>query len=215
MHTFEELASYTSRVSPAQRRKRWLADGLPDEPGVYLFKDGQGRVLYVGTSVNIRTRVRSYFTASEQRTRMAEMVRIAESVTPVVCATTLEAEVRELRLIAEHKPRYNRRSKTPERATWVKLTVEAFPRLSIVREVRGDGARYIGPVRQPWLGRGRRRRRPRGHPAAPVRPAPLAHPPRRSVRARRDGPVRRTVHGCPERAGVCRGGAGRRPRPRG
>ena len=145
VHTLEELASYTSRVSPAQRRKRWLADGLPEQPGVYLFKDGDGRVLYVGTSINIRTRVRSYFTASEQRTRMAEMVRLAESVTPVVCATTLEAEVRELRLIAEHKPRYNRRSKTPERATWVKLTVEAFPRLSIVREVRGDGARYIGP----------------------------------------------------------------------
>lgn len=145
VHTFEELASYTSRVSPAQRRKRWLADGLPNEPGVYLFKDSDGRVLYVGTSVNIRTRVRSYFTASEQRTRMAEMVRLAESVTPIVCATTLEAEVRELRLIAEHKPRYNRRSKSPERATWVKLTVEAFPRLSIVREVRGDGASYIGP----------------------------------------------------------------------
>ncbi|NYG05603.1 DNA polymerase-3 subunit epsilon [Phycicoccus badiiscoriae] len=145
VHTLEELASYTSRVSPAQRRKRWLADGLPNEPGVYLFKDSDGRVLYVGTSINIRTRVRSYFTASEQRTRMAEMVRLAESVTPIVCATTLEAEVRELRLIAAHKPRYNRRSKTPERATWVKLTVEAFPRLSIVREVRGDGARYIGP----------------------------------------------------------------------
>ena len=145
VHTLEELTSYTSRVSPAQRRKRWLADGLPDAPGVYMFKDGDGRVLYVGTSVNIRTRVRSYFTASEHRTRMAEMVRLAESVTPVVCATTLEAEVRELRLIAEHKPRYNRRSKTPERATWVKLTVEAFPRLSIVREVRPDGARYIGP----------------------------------------------------------------------
>lgn len=145
VRTLEELTSYTSRVSAAQRRKRWLADSLPDAPGVYQFKDGQGHVLYVGTSVNIRTRVRSYFTSSEQRTRMAEMVQLAESVTPIVCATTLEAEVRELRLIAEHKPRYNRRSKTPERATWVKLTVEAFPRLSIVRDVRHDGAKYIGP----------------------------------------------------------------------
>lgn len=145
VQTLEELSSYTARVSAAQRRKRWLADGLPSEPGVYLFKDGAGRVLYVGTSINIRARVRSYFTASERRSRMAEMVRIAESVTPVVCATTLEAEVRELRLIAEHKPRYNRRSRSPERASWVKLTVEAFPRLSIVREVRADGAHYIGP----------------------------------------------------------------------
>ena len=145
VHSLEELLDYTARVSPARRRKRHLADDLPDLPGVYLFKDGQGRVLYVGTSVSIRTRVRSYFTASEHRRRMGEMVRIAESVSPIVCATTLEAEVRELRLIAEHKPRYNRRSRHPERALWVKLTVEPFPRLSIVRTVAADGARYAGP----------------------------------------------------------------------
>jgi DNA polymerase-3 subunit epsilon len=145
VHSLEELKGYSSRVPTATRRKRHLADHLPEAAGVYLFKDGQGRVLYVGTSVSIRTRVRSYFTASEQRRRMAEMVRIAESVTPIVCATPLEAEVRELRLIKEHKPRYNRRSRHPERAWWVKLTVEPFPRLSIVRDVAADDARYIGP----------------------------------------------------------------------
>ena len=58
---------------------------------------------------------------------MAEMVGIAERVDPVVCATELEAEVRELRLIAEHRPRYNRRSKFPEKASWVKLTRRAVP----------------------------------------------------------------------------------------
>jgi DNA polymerase-3 subunit epsilon len=143
--TLEELSTFTCRVTSAQRRKRHLAEGLPSAPGVYLFKDSEGHVLYVGTSQDIQRRVRTYFTASEQRTRMAEMVGIAASVTPVVCETTLEAQVRELRLIAEHKPRYNRRSTHPERAPWVKLTVEAFPRLSIVREVRADGARYFGP----------------------------------------------------------------------
>jgi len=143
--TLEELSTYSARVSSAQRRKRHLAEGLPSAPGVYLFKDSQGRVLYVGTSHDIQRRVRTYFTASEQRTRMAEMVAIAASVTPVVCETTLEAQVRELRLIAQHKPRYNRRSLNPERAPWVKLTIEAFPRLSIVREVKADGARYFGP----------------------------------------------------------------------
>jgi DNA polymerase-3 subunit epsilon len=76
---------------------------------------------------------------------MAEMVGLAASVTPVVCQTTLEAQVRELRLIAAHKPHYNRRSLSPERAPWVKLTVEPFPRLSIVREVKADGAPYFGP----------------------------------------------------------------------
>ncbi|WP_018156183.1 DEDD exonuclease domain-containing protein [Demetria terragena] len=143
--TLEELSSYTSRVAPAQRRKRFLADGLPSAPGVYIFKDSEGRPLYVGTSVDIQRRVRTYFTSSEQRTRMAEMVGIATSVTPIVCPTSLEANVRELRLIATHKPRYNRRSRHPERAVWVKLTVEPFPRLSIVKQVREDGARYVGP----------------------------------------------------------------------
>jgi DNA polymerase-3 subunit epsilon len=143
--TLEELSTFSSRVSSAQRRKRHLAEGLPSAPGVYLFKDSQERVLYVGTSADIQRRVRTYFTASEQRTRMAEMVGIAASVTPVVCQTTLEAQVRELRLIAQHKPRYNRRSLNPERAPWVKLTAETFPRLSIVREVKADGAQYFGP----------------------------------------------------------------------
>ncbi len=148
VHTLEELTSYSSRVTPAQRRKRFLADDLPPAPGVYVFKDAQGRPLYVGTSRNIRVRARSYFTAAEQRTRMAEMVAVATSIQPIVCQTTLEAQVRELRLIAEHRPRYNRRSTHPDRVLWLKLTVEPFPRLSIVREVRPDadqGARYAGP----------------------------------------------------------------------
>jgi DNA polymerase-3 subunit epsilon len=147
VHTLEELSSYTSRVTPAQRRKRFLAEHLPPLPGVYIFKDERGRPLYVGTSRNIRARARSYFTASEQRTRMAEMVGLATSIQPIVCQTTLEAQVRELRLIAAHKPRYNRRSRNPERVIWVKLTQELFPRLSIVREVKPDGARYLGPFR--------------------------------------------------------------------
>jgi DNA polymerase-3 subunit epsilon len=148
VHSLEDLATYTSRVTPAQRKKRHLAESLPDSPGVYVFRDGQGRPLYVGKSGRMRSRVRTYFTASEKRTRMAEMVGIAERVDAIPCATPLEAEVRELRLIAELAPRYNRRSRNPERAVWVKLTVEPFPRLSVVRNVKddvADGAAYLGP----------------------------------------------------------------------
>ncbi|MHA7126893.1 DEDD exonuclease domain-containing protein [Janibacter indicus] len=145
VHTLEELSSYTSRVSDELRRKRHLADGLPSAPGVYVFKDERGEPLYVGTSVDIRARARSYFTASEQRRRMGEMVRLATEITPIVCATTLEAQVRELRLIAAHKPRYNRRSRHPERAWWLKLTDETFPRLSIVRSVGPDDLAHAGP----------------------------------------------------------------------
>ncbi|MDN5795058.1 MAG: DEDD exonuclease domain-containing protein [Intrasporangium sp.] len=147
VRTIEELGSYTSRVTPAQRRKAYLADGLPHAPGVYLFKDGDGQALYVGTSRDIRSRVRTYFTAAEQRSRMTEMVRLAHVVAPIVCQTVLEAQVREVRLIDEHAPRYNRRSKNARRAVWVRLTRERFPRLSIVRTPPGDGSACIGPFR--------------------------------------------------------------------
>jgi DNA polymerase-3 subunit epsilon len=145
VHTLEELQTFSARVSAAQRRKRHLAEQLPHAPGVYLFRDERGRVLYVGTSRDLRTRVRTYFTASETRTRMGEMVALASSVNGIECATVLEAEVRELRLIAQHKPPYNRRSRFPERVHWIKLTREPWPRLSLVRKVIDDGADYVGP----------------------------------------------------------------------
>ncbi len=148
----EDLATATDPVPEGRRRKRHLADGLPDAPGVYQFRDVHGEVLYVGTATSIRRRVRSYFTAAEQRRRMNEMVGLAHEVVPIVCGTVLEAQVRELRLIAQHSPRYNRRSRFPERMPWVRLTVEPFPRLSIVREVRAAGGpgpmeaeAHIGP----------------------------------------------------------------------
>jgi DNA polymerase III subunit epsilon len=143
--TLEELQTFSSRVSTAQRRKRHLAEHLPHAPGVYLFRDERKHVLYVGTSKDLRSRVRSYFTASETRSRMGEMINLASSVEGIECATALEAEVRELRLIAEHKPRYNRRSRFPERVHWIKVTVEPWPRLSLVKRVLDDGADYVGP----------------------------------------------------------------------
>lgn len=145
VHTLEELTAYSSRVSQAQRRKRHLAAGLPNAPGVYMFRADDGRVLYVGTSVDIKRRVTGYFTASEQRSRMAEMVALAVGVTPVVCATPLEAAVREVRLIAEHDPTYNRRSRRPQKRPWIKVTQEPFPRLSIVHQVRDVDVSYAGP----------------------------------------------------------------------
>jgi DNA polymerase-3 subunit epsilon len=145
VHTLEELQTFTSRVTSAQRRKRHLAEHLPHAPGVYLFRDDSDRVLYIGTSRDLRSRVRSYFTASETRSRMGEMVGLATRVDGIECATPLEAEVRELRLIAQHKPRYNRRSRFPEKVHWLKLTNEPWPRLSLVRRVIDDGADYLGP----------------------------------------------------------------------
>lgn len=141
----EDLLTFSARVPAQRRRKATLADVLPQAPGVYVFEDATGTPLYVGTSGNIRKRVKSYFTASEQRRRMAEMVDLAERVRPIVCATALEAHIREIRLIGEYRPRYNRRSTHPDRAAWLKVTNERYPRLSVVRQIRDDQATYIGP----------------------------------------------------------------------
>jgi DNA polymerase-3 subunit epsilon len=151
--TYEELREFTRKVSPQRRAKRTWADDLPEDPGVYFFvaddplsgDPEDRRILYVGKSGNLRRRVRSYFTAAEKRPRIEEMVRVATGVEAHPCATTLHAEVTELRMIAAHAPRYNRRSKFPERQHWIKITQEAFPRLSRVNQVRDDGATYFGP----------------------------------------------------------------------
>src|SRR5690606_9589132 len=119
--TLEELRGYSGKVPSEVRAKRSLATGLPSAPGVYVFRDAAGSALYVGTSGDIRRRVSSYFTRGERRARMQEMVRLAESVTPVVCATDLEARVREVRIIASEQPRFNRRSTRPHKLSWLKL----------------------------------------------------------------------------------------------
>jgi len=145
VRTVQDLAGFTSRVSAPQRAKRHLANGLPDGPGVYVFADAQGAALYVGRSTNIRRRVLTYFTASESRRRMTEMISIAAAIQPISCATDLEAQVREIRLIASEQPRYNRASRHPEATCWLALTAGHAPRLSIVRQVKPEHLAWLGP----------------------------------------------------------------------
>ncbi|MEE6260538.1 DEDD exonuclease domain-containing protein [Plantactinospora sonchi] len=145
VETLGDAIEFARAVTPTQRRKRHLADGLPRVPGVYIFRAADDRPLYVGTSGDIATRVRSYFTAAEKRARISEMLAAAERVEAIECAHPLEAEVRELRLIGAHAPPYNRRSKFPERVLWLKLTVEPYPRLSVVRNLGPDDEAYLGP----------------------------------------------------------------------
>ncbi len=154
--TLQDLVAMMRPVSPVRRERAPWAKDLPHAPGVYWFHRADTRppaagtppaeplpgtgqpepreILYVGTSVDIRRRVQGYFTASERRARMEDMIRQAEGVSCVECRTPLEAKVRELRLITSHQPRYNRRSKRAAHPVWIVLTDEAYPRLSIVRE---------------------------------------------------------------------------------
>lgn len=147
--TLEDLTQMTRRVPQRRRQRRVWARDLPTGPGVYWFHldraDGSREILYVGTSRHLRHRVQQYFTASERRARMDEMVRVATGVQALECATDLEASVRELRLIAAHGPRYNRRSRRQESVAWVTLTPGPFPRLSLVRRPTRPDRPYWGP----------------------------------------------------------------------
>ena len=144
--TLEELKEFSNRITKAQSAKKHLAANLPAAPGVYIFKDAKGEPLYVGTSKNLKARVRTYFTAGETRKRIREMIAITESIDCIVTPTALEAQVRELRLIQGAQPRYNRRSRFPERVAWLKLTDENFPRVTITKGAPKDPSGAIGPI---------------------------------------------------------------------
>jgi DNA polymerase-3 subunit epsilon len=127
-------------------RKTHLADQLPRAPGVYLFRGRNNEVLYVGKAgKDLRSRVRSYF-SGDGRAKVEELLDALVTVDHIVCVNDLEASIREVRLIQRYRPYYNRRSRDPERHyCYLKLTRERWPRLSIVRKLLDDGARYLGP----------------------------------------------------------------------
>jgi DNA polymerase-3 subunit epsilon len=139
------LALPTMRAHPSAA-KLALTAKLPRLPGVYLFRDRDGRVLYVGKATNLRARVRSYF-STEDRRKVPQLLRETVRIEHRVCRGPLEAAVRELRLIQRLEPRFNRESKSWRRYTYLKLTAERFPRLVVTRAVRADGACYLGPFR--------------------------------------------------------------------
>lgn len=145
--TFDELKGFSTRITSAQREKKHFANSIPDAPGVYIFRGPKNEPLYVGTSRNLKSRVRTYFTASETRKRIQEMIAVADHVDTISCATVIEAQIRELRLISEKRPQYNRRSKSQEKATWAKVVQKPHPRFITVRgsESISDSATWIGP----------------------------------------------------------------------
>jgi DNA polymerase III subunit epsilon len=144
--TLEDLVGFTKAGSaPLFASRRKLADGLPSAPGVYAFRSASGEVLYVGKATDLRSRVRSYF-GNDDRRKIVAMMKETDRVDHKVCATPLEAAVREVRLIAKHRPRFNHRSKHPQRQVYLRLTKERFPRLSVVKAPPRDESPCIGPL---------------------------------------------------------------------
>jgi DNA polymerase III subunit epsilon len=141
----DDLLELPTAAAHPQAAKLALTNRLPRGPGVYLFKDATGRVLYVGKASDLRSRVRSYF-SSDSRRKVGGLLRETATIDHEETGSALDAAVREMRLIHQLLPRYNRHGTTWRKASFLKLTAEAFPRLSVVRKARDDGATYLGPL---------------------------------------------------------------------
>lgn len=122
-------------------------NSIPTGPGVYLFKDEKGRVVYVGKAANLRNRVRSYFSASPTRSpKLAHLARTTADFEFIVTESEMEALVLECSLIKRYRPRYNVRFRDDKRYPYIRISwQEEFPRIQIVRRAQRDGAKYYGP----------------------------------------------------------------------
>ena len=120
---------------------------LPARPGVYLFRNGEGEVIYVGKAASLRSRVRSYFGSArslEPKTR--RLVAEIAGFTFIVTGTVQEALILEANLVRRHQPFFNIRLKDDKHYPYLKISVkEPWPRVEITRRVMDDGARYFGP----------------------------------------------------------------------
>ena len=123
-----------------------LAASLPRSPGVYLFEDRGGRVLYVGKAKDLRARVKSYFYGDERK-KIQDLLASVTAVRGVPTDGELEALALEARLIARHEPRYNAHGKRWRRYAYLKIDArDAWPRIKVVRSASPeDGAIYLGP----------------------------------------------------------------------
>ena len=120
---------------------------LSTRPGVYLFKNGVGEILYVGKAKSLRARVRSYFRSGQVSSlKTQSLVRRIESVETIVVGSEAEALILEANLIKEHQPRFNVQLRDDKRYPYIKVTLnEAFPRVYVTRQTVDDGSRYFGP----------------------------------------------------------------------
>jgi excinuclease ABC subunit C len=129
-----------------------ILDTAPAKAGCYLMKNADGKVIYVGKAINLRSRLRSYFQASAQHSpRTQHMVRKIADIEWIVVGSELEALILEMNLIKKHRPYYNVRLKDDKRYPYVKVHwADPFPKVTVTRQMANDGSRYFGPYTSVW-----------------------------------------------------------------
>jgi len=129
-----------------------ILDTIPTKPGCYLMKNAEGKVIYVGKAVNLRSRVRSYFHASaEKDNKTRRLVFEIRDIEWILVGSELEALILEMNLIKRHRPRFNVRLKDDKRYPYIKFHWgEDFPKVTVTRRMVNDGSRYFGPYTSVW-----------------------------------------------------------------
>ena len=129
-----------------------ILKSVPQEPGCYLMKNDQGKVIYVGKAINLRHRVRSYFHASAGKNpRTSQLVNNIRDIEWIIVASELEALILEMNLIKEYQPYYNVQLKDDKRYPYIKIHwADPFPKVTVTRKVEKDGSRYYGPYINTW-----------------------------------------------------------------
>ncbi len=129
-----------------QSRLREKVAQLPPSPGVYLYKDDSGAVIYVGKAKSLRSRVRSYFSDDKLADRKTStLIATARDIDYILLDNEKEALALENNLIKQYKPRFNILLRDDKTYPYVKLTAERYPRVYVTRRLRKDGATYYGP----------------------------------------------------------------------
>ena len=126
-------------------RLRDKANSLPMSPGVYIMKNADGTVIYVGKSKKLKNRVTSYFSSHQHSFKTAKMVSLVDDFDYIVCKTEIEALTLENVLIKKHSPKYNIKLKDAKSYPYIKVTREDYPRLFVTRDRKSDRASYYGP----------------------------------------------------------------------
>jgi excinuclease ABC subunit C len=128
-----------------------VLDNLPAKAGVYLHKDKDGRIIYVGKAINLRSRVRSYFQKNVDSVKTARLRRSIADIEIITTDSELEALLLEMTLIKKHQPHYNVRLKDDKRYPYIKVHwQDSFPKVTVTRRMVRDGARYFGPYTSVW-----------------------------------------------------------------
>lgn len=128
-----------------------ILDTLPTRPGCYIHKNGAGEIIYVGKAINLRSRVRSYFTGNDHDFKTRQLVKNIAHIDWIVVESELEALILEMNLIKKHRPRYNIKLKDDKRYPYIKVHWnDPYPKVTVTRQMVQDGSRYFGPYTSVW-----------------------------------------------------------------